>query len=92
VESKKEGGGTHVMMRVFVYTSQVERTQVFGWYWISGTGLRVAYKDGLHMKAEYTLSELLKYEKVRELTGTEKDLWVLEASRLQDVHRKAMRG
>ena len=58
--------------RLFIPTSEyVGNTNVFTsvkqWIWKRGKGLFVEYYDGLKTKSDYTLPELLKTEKVREI-------------------------
>jgi hypothetical protein len=38
------------------------------WEWTSGHGLKVVFHDGLRSDSDYTLSELLKTERVVEIT------------------------
>jgi len=45
-------------MRVFI-PSKPDKTKVRQWAWSKGHGLKVEYIDGLTMKSEWTLKELL---------------------------------
>ena len=42
-------------------------TKVKKWVWTKGHGLQVYYTDGLSCKSDYTLRELLRFEKVKEV-------------------------
>jgi len=63
---------TKQVCRTFVPVSQycgntTILTCINKWIWTRSRGLRVVYKDGLICKSEYTLKELFKGEKVKEV-------------------------